>query len=579
MENLENLDVLILDIQATSPNPDSGFILEIGWLRTNALIDIDTNFNSIKSFFVKLPEGFEIPKRVQKITGITEKNNLNAKPDSEIWNLLLKDVKKISKKNKMKLCPTVIHFSKYEKPFLEDFHKRFLPDSKFPFQIICTHEISRRLFPEIPRKGLRAVAGFLGYSVPEARRCKDHVAANAFIWSEIVRILKDKYGIMDLTGLQDWLINTKTQTSKERSYPMNPECRKDLPDKPGVYRMLRSNGDVIYIGKAKFLKKRINSYFGKKAPHSEHILEMLSQAYSVDYTETYSALESAVIESDKIKKYSPPYNIALREKDRKLWFTDSSMKKISDKSGGKYQSGPFSSKELLISMNTLSNLIKQDSPKEIDGPVIQNIIGLHPDYLPDRNCFQKGLSLFFDKFGEEILYGDNYKTLLKIGKQTWLQKLEESEKSEQTDSEKEKTAEEKKDEEFEWTPERVLKFIEGNLSGLFNMIKRAQWFSLLSESVIVWENTDKKRKNVLTVKSGKCFFGRPYKYTKNINRIDFKKDNSKRLKCFNIGTYDRIRVVTTEIRRLISEGRPAKVYLSPSLVLKNEKLKKLLKWV
>jgi hypothetical protein len=60
----------------------------------------------------------------------------------------------------------------------------------------------------------------------------------------------------------------------------------------------------------------VNSYFQSRRKHSEHILEMLTQAKDLDVTVTGSALEAAVLESDEIKTFKPPYNMALREKDR-----------------------------------------------------------------------------------------------------------------------------------------------------------------------------------------------------------------------------------------------------------------------
>jgi DNA polymerase III subunit epsilon len=89
----------------------------------------------------------------------------------------------------------------------------------------------------------------------------------------------------------------------ERVFPMPAAIRQALADKPGVYRMRSLGGDLLYIGKAKSLKKRVTSYFRSKAPHPEHILEMLSQAQNIDFSLTESALEAAVLETDEIKDY------------------------------------------------------------------------------------------------------------------------------------------------------------------------------------------------------------------------------------------------------------------------------------
>ena len=140
------------------------------------------------------------------------------------------------------------------------------------------------------------------------------------MWQKIIAILNIKLGVYTLDQLGDWLSATEPAGRSRGVYPRAPEKRLRLPDEPGIYRMLRANGDLLYIGKAKSLKMRVNSYFRPKAPHAEHILEMLTQAHRLDYTLTGSAVEAAMLESDEIKRHSPPYNIALRNRRRRLAF-------------------------------------------------------------------------------------------------------------------------------------------------------------------------------------------------------------------------------------------------------------------
>ena len=106
--------------------------------------------------------------------------------------------------------------------------------------------------------------------------------------------------------------------------------------------MLRAkNGDPLYIGKAKSLKQRVNSYFRQKAPHAEHTLEMLTQARELDFTLTGSALEAAMLESDEIKRHSPPYNIALRRRQRGLAFCTKDLCRHSAVVERNYPVGPL----------------------------------------------------------------------------------------------------------------------------------------------------------------------------------------------------------------------------------------------
>src|SRR5262245_64914602 len=100
--------------------------------------------------------------------------------------------------------------------------------------------------------------------------------------------------------------------------PLN--MRLSLPDAPGVYRMLRTSGDVLYVGKAASLRHRVNSHFRKQNGMPERTLEMLSQARGISFEVTPSALEAALFEPDEIKRHQPPYNVALTSEDRALWF-------------------------------------------------------------------------------------------------------------------------------------------------------------------------------------------------------------------------------------------------------------------
>lgn len=85
----------------------------------------------------------------------------------------------------------------------------------------------------------------------------------------------------------------------------------NLPHYPGVYQMLGVNGDVLYIGKAKNLKKRISSYFaGAKDLKTQTLVQQIKD---IDITVTHTESEAVLLECNLIKKYMPPYNILLRD--------------------------------------------------------------------------------------------------------------------------------------------------------------------------------------------------------------------------------------------------------------------------
>ena len=88
---------------------------------------------------------------------------------------------------------------------------------------------------------------------------------------------------------------------------------KNLPDKPGVYLMKNSLGEVIYVGKAKVLKNRVKSYFQKSKNHSEKVKVMVKNIAEFEYIVTDSEMEALILECNLIKKYNPKYNILLKD--------------------------------------------------------------------------------------------------------------------------------------------------------------------------------------------------------------------------------------------------------------------------
>ena len=140
---------------------------------------------------------------------------------------------------------------------------------------------------------------------------------------------------------------------------------KSLPDKPGVYRFYSSDQTIIYVGKAKSLKKRVSSYFNKEASRPGKVRVLVSHITDIKTTIVETELDALLLENNLIKKYQPRYNILLKDDKTFPWiciknepFPRVFPTRTLVKDGSEYY-GPFASVKM---MNTLLELLRQLYP-------------------------------------------------------------------------------------------------------------------------------------------------------------------------------------------------------------------------
>ncbi|MCH4545155.1 excinuclease ABC subunit UvrC [Rhizobium changzhiense] len=90
------------------------------------------------------------------------------------------------------------------------------------------------------------------------------------------------------------------------------EFVKRLPNSPGVYRMFNADGDVLYVGKARSLKKRVNNYAVGRV-HSNRIAQMVRQTANMEFVTTRTETEALLLEANLIKRLRPRFNVLLRD--------------------------------------------------------------------------------------------------------------------------------------------------------------------------------------------------------------------------------------------------------------------------
>jgi len=91
------------------------------------------------------------------------------------------------------------------------------------------------------------------------------------------------------------------------------EISKTIPSKPGVYRFLDQEGTILYVGKAKNLKNRLNSYFGDKKHMQYKTVVLTRTAHNIEFTVVETEHDALLLENSLIKKFQPRYNIMLKD--------------------------------------------------------------------------------------------------------------------------------------------------------------------------------------------------------------------------------------------------------------------------
>lgn len=333
--------VLILDCQTTGMRPTTGKILEIGWTMVSAL----EAEPKIESCVLKVDE---VPARIREITGIGEEDLLTAESPQDVfarWKKVLSGLPAATR--------AVIHYAQFERAFLQDWHLE--NGEPFDMSLVCSQRIAKKLFPEIPSQNLRGLAGFFGNQLGELKRATSHVQATVSVWRAIVQRF-EQMGISDFAAVEAWMKEkpkTKTKALPKYEYRMDRLQRLALPNKPGIYRMLAQDGRILYVGKATSLKSRVNSYFRGQKGRDRRKLEMLAQVYDLRVTECETPLEAALLETDEIKKWDPPYNVSLKTGDRRLLFYSRDFLQQSEVQGPEFPIGPFRPMGILESFRDL----------------------------------------------------------------------------------------------------------------------------------------------------------------------------------------------------------------------------------
>ncbi|HEV8247262.1 MAG TPA: GIY-YIG nuclease family protein [Polyangiaceae bacterium] len=536
-ELLSKLEALALDCQASGATPAHGDLLELGWAKCGA----EGTVGPVYSRWIVPRTSRKIGRAVRELTGWSEARAADAVPEREAWGALCEEIELLARGSALPAVPTVIHFARFELSFLRDLHARLGTPTNFPFDAVCLHAIAVRLFPDLPRRNIRALAGYLGHSPELVRRSAGHVEATAFIWRALVPRL-DAAGVRTWSELKAWLSETSAgPRPARRVYPLASEVRRRLPDAPGVYRFVRKSGDVLYVGKATSLKRRVASHFTSRGPATERGLELLTQVYDIAHTQTPSLLEAALLESDEIKRLDPPYNVQLRSQDRRAWFAARDYSGALTAPDDEHPIGPLPSERALA---PLAALIELAGGSEATKALRAAALAVPISSLPEPELFELGFRGFFSDYLSKS-EAPAPRRVTEAARELWLARgRSEAESSSEDDLPN------------VWDLARVRRRLERNLVQAGLLLRRARWLALLADATVAFREREMAGARAVVVARGEIV---EQLELESIAAVSWPREARPaalrtRQGYFDIATYDRLRVLVSEICRIQVDG-------------------------
>lgn len=276
----------VVDIETTGGYAENHRVTEI------AIYHHD-GFGITDKFHTLINPGRKIPYFITGLTGITSEMVREAPSFEEVHKEIL---------HWLKDRVFVAHNAHFDFTFLKkEFEEVGIA---WNTKKLCTVRLSRKIIPGLDSYSLGRLAESLGIKIPDRHRAGGDAQATAKIFDLLLK--RDKSGV---------IVKALKRNSGETILPPNlPKEEFDkLPAKPGVYYFLDARGNVIYVGKAVNIKKRIAGHFTGEAREWNRS-NIRNEIHHITYELTGSELIALILESQEIRKLWPKYNLAQKYK-------------------------------------------------------------------------------------------------------------------------------------------------------------------------------------------------------------------------------------------------------------------------
>ncbi|MET8878539.1 DEDD exonuclease domain-containing protein [Nocardia sp. NPDC004604] len=289
---------VVVDLETTGTSPDGDAITEIGAVKVRG-------GEVLGEFATLVNPGRAIPPAIVQITGITTAMVYEAPRIEAVLPGFLEFAKG---------AVLVAHNARFDMAFLRAAAARM--DTPWPSgPVVCTVKLARRVLArdEAPSVRLGALAPLLGATTQPNHRALDDARATVDVLHALIGRVGN-LGVHSLTELLDYLPNV---TPRQRAKRV---LANDLPSSPGVYLFRGPSDEVLYIGTAVNLRRRVRNYFTGSETRGR-MKEMVSLAIRVDHVVCAHGLEAGVRELRLIVAHTPPYNRRSKFPKRGWWIT------------------------------------------------------------------------------------------------------------------------------------------------------------------------------------------------------------------------------------------------------------------
>lgn len=290
---VEKTDFCIVDVETTGLSPSYNGVIEIGLVKVSGL-KVTDKYHSL------INPGKQIPYYITQLTGISGEDVYDAPFFGDIVDEIIDFI-----------SDSVLTAHNY--PFDSSFLRkefRLCDRELFKNPGLCTLKLSRRMFPDLKSKSLGSVSRHLNLHNSNEHRALGDAETTARLLIKLIRELRKKYEIKNLGQLLEFQTAPKASAVQKKIKKSLVEDVSFIPDTPGVYYFLNSKDEIIYIGKAKSLKKRLRSYFMLNSPRKAK--KIVKGASRLKIQVTNSELTALLMEAELIKIINPKHNTMLK---------------------------------------------------------------------------------------------------------------------------------------------------------------------------------------------------------------------------------------------------------------------------